>query len=126
MMPIDAACFGVAAQSVGDYRIAQIANHRRERGSNRRRTLIEILLDATHEIIAERLDELRLLRRTDRRYVARILTARHRVEQSDRVASGGATRDLARSQKRRVIGCVGERRIVADVADQLGWTADAG
>src|SRR5256885_14546217 len=116
MIPADPASFGVTAQSVRDDRIAQISNHRRKRGSNRRRTLIEILLDATDEIIAERLYELCLLGAIDPRYITRILAACHRVEQSDCVATSGATCDLTGTENRRVVGRVGERRVVADVA----------
>src|SRR2546423_186952 len=125
MIPVDAASFRVTAQSVRDDRIAQIPNHRRKRGSNCRRTLIEILLDATDEIIGERLYELCLLGAIDRRYITRILAACHRVEQSDCVATSGATGDLTGTQNRRVVGRVGERRVVADVAVQLRWPANA-
>src|SRR5256714_11396905 len=125
MIPVDAASFRVTAQSVRDDRIAQTPNHRRKRGSNCRRTLIEILLHATDEIIGERLSELCLLGAILGRYITRILAACHRVEQSDCVATSGATGDLSGPQNRRVVRCVGERGVVADVAVQLRWPADA-
>ena len=115
----------MAAQPVAHYRIAQVAQRRRECAPDCGRALVEILLYAADEIVRQRFDLLRLLECARRRHIARCLALSNGIEKSHSVATARAARDLSRSQNCRVVGSIGEISDAADIAIQLRRSANA-
>src|SRR4051812_20538614 len=125
VIPVDPRFLGMAAQPVAFDRVAELTLGGGEARTDRRRTLVEILLDAPDQIVCQRLYLLSHLRPARRAQIARRLPAGYGVEQADRVPARSTAGDFTGTEDRGVVRRIREAGDVTHVWIELRRPTDA-